>query len=195
MDMVNPTQTEKKNKFLTRTVFICPLFGSPLELEESRLPTYEDIIRCCFRERYNLAPDKGNKEPSFTDIAENIAGNIEMIYDRANIPTVSHLRFTQMIHAHHKKFQCIMRNYKRDKEKSNFKNKSNDLAEEASNSLFNIDTCKCIDFATCSCEKSKKFQLKNACFFKIREFLESALLVVFMFLLHVHCKKSRKGTL
>ncbi|GBN12639.1 hypothetical protein AVEN_132284-1 [Araneus ventricosus] len=38
----------------------------------------------------------------------------------------------------------------------------------------------------------KKLQLKNACFFKIREVLELALLVVLMFLLHVRLKKAER---
>lgn len=36
--------------------------------------------------------------PSFTDIADNVAGKIKMIYDKANTPNVFHSLAIQMIH-------------------------------------------------------------------------------------------------
>ncbi|GBO31741.1 hypothetical protein AVEN_89921-1 [Araneus ventricosus] len=84
-----------------------------------------------------------------------------MIYDRANIPTASRSLDDSRIL---QKYQCIIRNYKRDMEKANFKKKANDLVEEAKNSLFDIASCKCTDFTTCSCEKPNKFPVKERMF-------------------------------
>ncbi|GBM98405.1 hypothetical protein AVEN_100979-1 [Araneus ventricosus] len=86
-----------------------------------------------------------------------------MIYDRANIPTVSRSLDDSRIL---QKYQCIIRNYKRDMEKANSKKKANDLVEKAKNSLFDIASCKCTDFTTSSCEKPNKFPVKERMFFQ-----------------------------
>lgn len=43
------------SKKITRQAYECPLFGNPRDLPQNKLPSQEDVLKCCFQERYNLA--------------------------------------------------------------------------------------------------------------------------------------------
>ncbi|GBN98496.1 hypothetical protein AVEN_87229-1 [Araneus ventricosus] len=83
------------SKISTRNKFNYPIFGSPEDISQIRLPTYEDILRCCCFERLNLAPKTGNKEPSFSRIAENVSTKIESVWAKASTasPIVTHFEY------------------------------------------------------------------------------------------------------
>lgn len=154
------------SKFNSRKVFICPLFGNPQELKKSRLPTHEDVLRSCFQERYNLAPVTGSQEPKFSQIAENVADNVEEIYFTALIPTVSHTRVVKMITSYHDKYRGIMKPYKERKNNESYQTKIKAFLEEARKSLFDIAACKCKDFSACTCQKADKVPAKEHAFLK-----------------------------
>ncbi|GBN56908.1 hypothetical protein AVEN_173677-1 [Araneus ventricosus] len=66
------------SKISTRNKFNSLIFGIPEDISQINLPTYGDMLSCCFFERLNLVPKTRNKEPSFSRIAENIATKIEV---------------------------------------------------------------------------------------------------------------------
>ena len=152
----------------TRNKFKCPIFGSPKDISQINLPTYEDMLRCCFFERLNLAPKTGNKEPCFSIIAENVAAKIESVWAKAStaIPIVTHSRILQMIHTYHGKYTNIKRSYKRDKTRTAFQAKINTFRQEACTKLFDIAACKCIAFENCTCERTKKIPRNEYNFLK-----------------------------
>lgn len=156
------------SKISTWNKFKCPIFGSPKDLSQINLPTYEDMLRCCFFERLNLAPKTGNKEPSFSTIAENVASKIESVWAKAStaIPIVTHTRILQMIHTYHAKYTFFKKSYKRDYTSKAFQTKIKTFREEACKKLFDIAVCKCISFEDCTCERSKKLPQKEHNFLK-----------------------------
>lgn len=143
-------------KFQRRNIFKCPLFGKPEELKKTQLPTYQDMLKCCFQERQNLAPLKGSKEPNFKDIVENVAKKIEKVYLTSSIPIVSHKRVVQMIHTYHKTYKNLMKHYKEREKTSSYQSKIQIFLEKAKTTLFDISACKCVDFIVCTCKKSSK---------------------------------------
>nr|CAD7457485.1 unnamed protein product [Timema tahoe] len=52
---------KEASKKITRQAFECPLFGYPRDLVLNKLPTHEDVLKCCFQKRYNLALETNNK--------------------------------------------------------------------------------------------------------------------------------------
>ncbi|GBN13582.1 hypothetical protein AVEN_120595-1 [Araneus ventricosus] len=113
------------SKIATRNKFKCPIFGRPEDISQINLPTYEDMLRCCFFQRLNLVPKTRNKEPSFSRIAENVATKIESIWAKAStaIPIVTHSRVLQMIHTYLGKYTNFKKSYKRDNTSKAFQTK------------------------------------------------------------------------
>lgn len=109
-------------KKFTRSMIDCPLFGHPKELPVSKLPTYEEVIRCCLLEQYNLA-SKTAKSASFSLVSNVVAKEIIALYEKASIPTVTPYRVVQLINSYHSSYRTLMKSYKRDAEKENFKKK------------------------------------------------------------------------
>lgn len=92
----------KPSNFSLRQTFDCPFFGHPKD-RGNNLPTHEDVLRCCaYQRRYLGQKSGGNKEPSFSDIAANVAAQILVFYDKASIPAVTEKRVIVKIHAYHK---------------------------------------------------------------------------------------------
>jgi len=61
------------------------------------LPIYEDVIRPCLEERRIIGVESsGNKEPSFSNIAERIVEKIKILYSKTGIPILSHKRILDM---------------------------------------------------------------------------------------------------
>ena len=145
----------KVSKFSFRITCACPLFGSPKDFG-NKLPTYAEVIRCCLWERRNLAPTKGNKEPFFSDIARIVGKKVESLYQKASVPTVPLKNILRSIVSYHKKYQKLMKNYKSCQNNVGYKNKLNFFLQNAESTLFDVAYCKCLNFSSCSCEKSKK---------------------------------------
>lgn len=155
---------KKSNKFRTRSTFNCPLFGTPKELTDARLPTHEDVLRGCFLERYNLKPDVGNQEPKFSAIAKIVAEKIEHVYNKSSIPIVSHNRIIAIVNNYYKKYQSLMKSYKRGKDKPNFQRKIINFVDDARKTLFDIAACKCNNFIKCNCEKQNRVPKRERAF-------------------------------
>lgn len=91
--------TAVSNK-ITRHSFKCPIFGHPRDLLQTNLPTYEDILRCCFEERFQLAIKLNNTKVSFSVVKNSVANKVKLIFEKASIPTVSDYRIVQLIDAY-----------------------------------------------------------------------------------------------
>ena len=67
-------------KIMTRQVFDCRIFDTPKDCSSNKLPTGEDVIRCCSHERYDLALKVNNK--SFSQVASTVANKIIGLYQK-----------------------------------------------------------------------------------------------------------------
>lgn len=73
-------------KLFTRQSHRCPIFGLPKSLSGVSLPTYEDVLLCCFEEIYQLlVTSETRKNISFSIIVETVSCQIEGIYVKASI--------------------------------------------------------------------------------------------------------------
>ncbi|GBM01864.1 hypothetical protein AVEN_218982-1 [Araneus ventricosus] len=156
------------SKISTWNKFKCPIFGSLEDISQINLPTYENMLRCCFFETLNLAPKTGNKEPSLSRIAENVATKIESVWAKAStaIPIVTHSRVLQTIHTYHGKNTNFKKSYKRGNTSKTFQTKIKAFRLEACAKLFDIEICKCITFEDCACERTKKLPRNEHNFLK-----------------------------
>lgn len=78
----------KKVSILTRRDFKCPIFGNPRDLLPSKLPTFEDVIYCCFDEQLNLAIAANNKSVPFSKVSGIVSEKIKSLWNKASIQTV-----------------------------------------------------------------------------------------------------------
>lgn len=138
-------------KRITRQSFDCPIFGHPRDFLPNILPTHEDVLRCCFEERFVLASKLNNTKVSFSSVSNVVAKKVKYIYEKASIPTVSYYRIIQLINAYYDKYCKLMKSYIRDKEKPNFIKKVEELKKQGTE-LFDISGCKCEMNLYCSCK-------------------------------------------
>ncbi|GBL94334.1 hypothetical protein AVEN_112649-1 [Araneus ventricosus] len=117
------------------------------------LPTFEDVIRCCFQERFNLSIEAISKFVSFSKVAGIVGRKIKDVFGRASIPTVSEKRIVQLINAYYAKYCKLRRSYDRDKSKTFFKLKL-DVFKEKSTLVFDVAVCKCPIVVECTCNKT-----------------------------------------
>lgn len=132
----------------TKRLSVCPFFGAPKVLSQSVLPTCEDVLLACFEET-----SKSVKNESFSKISHRVAAQIEEVYCKASIPTVSRERIVKLIKDYHDKYYTLRKSFSRDKEKFNFKTKLNQFVSETKSKLFDVAFCKCVMNFTCSCGK------------------------------------------
>lgn len=139
-------------KKITRQSFECPIFGHPRELLQTNLPTYEDVLRCCFEERFQLAIKLNNTKVSFSIVKNSVAKKVKHIFEKASIPTVSDYRIVQLIDAYYEKYCKLRKSYRRDNAKPDFKKKIDEFKNQATK-LFDVSACKCVMHVNCSCNK------------------------------------------
>lgn len=142
---------------------MCPLFGTPRDLPENKLPTYEDVMRCCSFERQNLAPLEGSEEPEFSKIASIVAQKTLNLYEKASIPSVSYDRTLALIKKYHDACNGTKKSLPKVPSSATVSKKVVDFKMRAKK-LFDFATCKCVNFDTCSCEKSKRVPVRERAF-------------------------------
>lgn len=138
---------------ITRQVFDCPIFGSPKDLPNNKLPTGEEVLRSCFQERYSVALEINNISVSFKQVAQTVTNKLIGLYQRSSIPTVTDKRVTQLVTALYDKYSNFKRSYNRDRNKESFKKKVNDFKQKCS-LIFDISACKCTITVDCTCHKT-----------------------------------------
>lgn len=106
---------------------------------------------------------QNNKDPSHRDIAEKVTQEIELIWQTASLPIVSHERVLAMLKTYHEKYRNILKSYQKNKRSDNelYQGKLL-LFKDNANQLFDICTCKCNN--ECSCKKSRKVPEKENVF-------------------------------
>lgn len=117
-------------KCITRREFECPIFGHPRDLLPNKLPTYEDVLRCCFQERYNLSLETNNKQVSFSKVSAIVANKVFNLYEKASIPSVTEYMVVQIIKSYHLYYK-LKRSYNRDRGKSTYMEKISDFKMKA----------------------------------------------------------------
>jgi len=137
---------------VARGEFDCPLFCCPKEIPVRKLPTCEDILECCFHEQCTVAL-KANGPIGFAQFSSIVAPRVEAIFDGASIRTVTPYRIVQLINAYYNSYRNLMKSFKRDREKEQFKGKVEEFKKKAL-LLFDMSACKCKITLTCHCLKS-----------------------------------------
>ena len=123
----------------TRDKFRCRISGKDFSpLNDLKLPTYEDIYLA-----YLWESSKDSKfRPSYDKTMSKLLEDVQCIWKKASIPTVSMLRCKQKIKIHHEKYIKMISSYTRDKEKPLFQEKMLAFNDQGKK-LFNIEACKC----------------------------------------------------
>ncbi len=80
---------------VTRDKVSCVIFGAPRDLPPNTLPTYADLMKKYIKLRLELKTDSG-KYPSFLDISHKLCFEVEVIWEMASLPTVTHAHSQQM---------------------------------------------------------------------------------------------------
>ncbi|GBL78176.1 hypothetical protein AVEN_42752-1 [Araneus ventricosus] len=81
-------------KFVLRAVNHCPIFNeNPEDFDEIKLPTKKDVLLCCLEVRRQVGLEsESNKETDFSTVVRQVAIKLNIIWDKASIPTVTHNR-------------------------------------------------------------------------------------------------------
>ncbi|GBL91730.1 hypothetical protein AVEN_71370-1 [Araneus ventricosus] len=147
------------SKFVLRAVNHCPLFNENLkEFDEVKLPTKKDVLLCCLEVWRQVGLEsKRNKETAFCTVAQQVAIKLNIIWDKAFIPIVTHNSVIQLITRCYDDYISIKKtlNCKTTVRKTK-DDKLTSFIEQTSK-LFDIAFCKCADFSGCTCPKEKKF--------------------------------------
>ena len=87
---------------VTRDKVSCVIFGALQNLPLNTLPTYADIMKKYLQYRQDLKTLNG-KCPTFSDISHKLCYEIEEIWKKASLPTVTHEQALEMLRSFHKK--------------------------------------------------------------------------------------------
>jgi hypothetical protein len=153
--MNNDESNPRTPKPKTRSDTICPIFGAPVRLSETSLPTYASVSRHYQFIRLQLQQDGRKKEPNVFEITNHLASDVERIWNKASIPVVSPERITHKLREYHKQYQNMLRGSQSKHTSANYETKLTNFQEEGEK-LFDIASCKCVHFADCTCKKEKK---------------------------------------
>ena len=142
----------------TRSSVCDPIFGDPKEFSGDQLPTYSDVFR---HYRYIMFKNNFQSNSPRKPILKILISDLMQIWQKASIPTIQEYSIEQLL----QRFLDKHANKLRSIGKDNFEDiaanylKSNDV-------LFNISSCKCKDFANCTCSKEKKIPKAEREFFE-----------------------------
>lgn len=95
------------------------------------------------------------KEPTVDEIAQIVASDINTVWQKASIPTVSHTRILKLIRCAHDEFRKLMKPYRGRKADKKYMLKLQAYANNSKHKLFDIAACKCIQ-GNCTCEHKFK---------------------------------------
>ena len=146
----------------TRTKTNFPLFGHGRELCHTVLPTTEDVVRYYLLLQHNTIEERKGQQPSISDISERVALQLEQLWIKSSIPTVSHKRIVQKIRQTIEKYRSITKIPKSRKLTNSFTVKTNNF-KEACKVLFDLAACKC-NFSDCKCDKFHRVPIKEQMF-------------------------------
>lgn len=146
----------------TRSKTDCPIIGAPSELPSNVLPTIEDILKCYLLIRNDLKFQQCGKDPSVLRICQILCDKVFNIWKTSSIPTVSTNRIIKLIQDFHSKYLGLIR-YPKQKRNENYDHKVKTFKDKIK-TLFDIATCKCQSFVSCTCEKQRKIPKQEQVF-------------------------------
>ena len=76
----------------TRSTVSCVIFGSPCELPENMLSTFENYLKYYNLVKLQMKEELNGKDPSHFEISSKVTLQIELLWQKASLPTVSHDR-------------------------------------------------------------------------------------------------------
>ena len=138
-------------KILTRQCTGHYLFGYPRKFNQQQLPTVQEVY-LHYLAVSNELKIKGQPIPGQSMIANQVATDIEHIWFRASIPTISHKAVREKI------IRCVVSKAQAQSKVAAQRRKKNCSLPDVFTKLFDIATCKCDLSATgkCSFPKSHK---------------------------------------
>lgn len=140
---------------------LCPIFGSGCDIPPNVLPTYTDVIRCLFW--HSKEQKHNNATLSLAKSCEEVATKLEDTWKRASIPTIDHYSVLRKIRLYHDKYRALLKSYKARKDVESYR-KQIDIFRTKANALFDISTCSCQSFESCSCRKDRKVHVNEQAF-------------------------------
>ena len=102
----------------TRRSSECPIFGSPKNISERYLPTYEEVMKYCIYVRLQI---KQRKHPSFKAIAAVVAQRLDILWKKGSIPHLSQKRITSMLQQYRHEVNNLLKS--KSKNSDNYKRK------------------------------------------------------------------------
>lgn len=69
----------------TRSETFCSVFGTPVQLKETVLPTYADLMKHFLWIKNDILWKGNKKDPSVKDISEIVSFDIERIWKKASL--------------------------------------------------------------------------------------------------------------
>lgn len=128
----------------TRKNTRCPLFGDSQKLNNNLLPTYCDIIKHYLWIRNDLIALHNGKDPSIKEVSEIVSNDVESIWNKASLPTISHQQVVARLISYYNKYKST--------KKLRSETKKQEFYQDSLQKLFDIATCKCISRGLCKCE-------------------------------------------
>lgn len=103
----------------------------------------------------NLKRENNGKDPSAASIIKIVALDVEKIWTTALLPTINFNTISAKIKAYYLKSRNFSKYSQAQKKLPNVKAAIEKFLKN-SDDIFDISSCKCAKFKTCSCVKSKK---------------------------------------
>ena len=101
----------------TRNAVSCVVFGPSCKLPGNMLPTYEDTVKYYNLVKFQLKEASNGKDPSHSEISSKVTAEIEVLWEKASLPVVSHDRVSATLKTYHQKYRNLLKPYQTRNEK------------------------------------------------------------------------------
>lgn len=157
----------------TRQAWKCPILGVPSELKPNVLPTIKDVL--C----HIIFCNKQNITKAYNPPFKSVANQVEDIWLKTLIPTISQPRIIFCIKKHYNTRALLLKTSQSTKQESlAFKLKKQKFVDSCDH-LFDIAACKCKTFYLCECAKERKVSKK------IDSLIRTRTLTTHIYIIHI----------
>ena len=152
----------------TRATKKCPIFGPYHPWPENALPTYGDMLKYfLFKRDENKLISK--KDPAAADIATELCTEVVNIWSKSSIPCISKQEIMKKILDYHKQYRNLLKQFKGRQKNQKYIAKCDSFRSTGCGKLFDICTCKCASFSSCTCPTARRVpNLEKKTFFMTR---------------------------
>lgn len=133
----------------------CPVFGMPRDLSDTVLPTYGRVMKQYLLVRHQLRSTGHGKEPSVSEVSQQVVKKVESLWNKASIPILSHTRVLQMLRVYLDKYRKLLKCFKGRRNVNTYKDKLKCFRDDSKRRLFDIAACKCV-LTECHCDPARK---------------------------------------